>query len=1220
MKKLFLFSLLSIFLFHQAFAQKLDHKLGDILIQLAPETSIDQVSNKLKHFQGRHTAFELTRQISEPLNTWLINIDYTQIHERDFLAYVRKLPAVLNAQFNHLVSLRQTIPNDPNFASQWQWLNLGSSMTTADADVDAELAWDITTGGTTPQGDEIVIAVIDDGTELSHPDLQGNHWVNTGEIPGNGIDDDNNGYTDDYNGWNIDSQDDDVSGGDHGVEVAGMVGAEGNNMIGVCGINWNVKVMTIKFDADGSTEAEILEAYTYPLLMRRLYRQSGGTKGAFVVASNSSWGQDNGDPAQSPLWCAMYDTLGQAGILNCGATTNSNNNVDIAGDLPTTCKSDYLVAVASTDANDVLDGGYGPVNVDLAAPGIEVWTTSRNGNYRPVNGTSFATPVVTGIIGLMYAAPCSNLTQLAKEEPAAAALQIREYLLNSVDVVDPLSALVVTEGRANAFNALQSVLADCGACPTPLALTADSVLDISVSLNWFAGEESQQNTLRWRKIGDPNWTEVNNINAPYLLTGLTACTDYEWQIQSACMSEVSDFSAIATFQTEGCCVPPASHSISEITSTAALAEWPTVFAAQSYNFRIRVPGGSWDLFNTSSNSYPLDNLAPCTLYETQVQTVCDTGLTIFTDIIPFTTLGCGSCIDLSYCLSDNGNTQSEWIERVVFQNLDNTSGNNDGYLFVSSTNAILEAGASYPITLEPGYSGSAFTESFSVWIDYNQDGDFEDGGEQVFEAASVTSAVNGLVSIPIGALGGSTRMRVSMQFNNPPMPCTEIDFGEVEDYCIEITASTGCFAPTVEIRPATPTPAVEVLISNAPDIANIFDLRFRKTGGTNWTMIDGIPGDATSWIIDSSLDLCADYELQIRSICGSASSSWSSSFLFMTQGCGACLDFSYCESRGNSASFEFLQRVQLNTLDNESGSNNGYGDFTGTPMTTNLSAGSSYDLTLTPGYPFDPFDVIFSVWIDYNQDGDFEEAEEKVFESNDVTTEITQSIAIPASAPSGLTRMRIAMRERDPAEVCSVYPFGETEDYCIFIANSQDCLAPQLNISNVTTSSVRLSWMSMNNAASYEGDYRVTGSANWTAFNTTQTNFTISPLDSCEEYEARIRSVCTGESSAFSPSILFNTDCRVSTSSPDIGIDLLEIFPNPFTHALSIQLDLSRTTTLDVRLFSLDGRQLHQQAAQRLPVGKHTLQLEQLEDLSPGIYFLQLLTAQGRLTKKVVKY
>ena len=1220
MKKLFLLPLFFLLFFHQVFAQKLDHKLGDLLIQCAPGVSIEQVSTKLKQFQGRRTALEIQRQVSKPLNTWLVKIDYTQIHERDFLSYVRQLPAILNAQFNHLVSLRPTIPNDPNFASQWQWLNLGSSMTTADADIDAELAWDITTGGRTPQGDEIVVVVLDDGTEISHPDLQDNHWVNSGEIPGNGIDDDNNLYVDDYNGWSIESQDDNINGGDHGVEVAGMVGAKGNNMIGVCGINWNVKIMTVKLDTDGLSEAEILEAYTYPLLMRRLYHQSGGTKGAFVVASNSSWGQDNGDPAQSPLWCAMYDTLGQAGILNCGATTNGNNNVDIVGDLPTTCKSDYLVAVASTDANDVLDGGYGPINVDLAAPGIGVWTTSRSGNYRPVNGTSFATPIVAGIIGLMYSAPCSNLTKLAKEEPAAAALQVRQYLLNSVDVIDPLSGLVATEGRINAFNALQEVLADCGDCPTPLALAVDSILDISVSLNWFAGEESEQNTLRWRKLGEVNWNEIDNINPPYRLSGLAACTDYEWQIQSSCMSEVSDFSSIASFQTEGCCVPPASHSIDLITTATAFAEWPEVFAAQSYNFRIREAGGTWELFNTSFPSYAVNDLIACTDYETQVQTVCDTGVTTFTDIISFTTLGCGSCIDLSYCLADNGNTQSEWIERVILQNIDNTSGNDDGYLFVSSTNAVLEAGASYPITLEPGYSGSAFTESFSVWIDFNQDGDFDDNAEQVFTAANVTSAISDLISVPIGAPGGSTRMRVSMQFNNPPMACSAIDFGEVEDYCIEIVESTGCFAPTAEIRQSTPAPAIDVLISNAPDIASALDIRFRKAGGVNWTMIDGIPADATNWPISDGLDLCSNYELQIRAICGSATSSWSSSYLFVTQGCGACLDFSYCESRGNSSSFEFLQRVRLNTLDNDSGNDTGYGDFTGTPMTTELMAGSSYDLILTPGYPFDPFDVIFSVWIDYNQDGDFEEAEEKVFESGVETTEITQSIAIPASAPSGLTRLRIAMRERDPAEVCSVYPFGETEDYCVFIANSQDCLAPQLSVDAITPFSARLSWGSMSNASSYEGDYRVTGSADWTSFNTTDISFNISPLDSCEEYEARIRAVCTGESSAFSSSILFNTDCRVSTKSTDAGIDALSVFPNPFTHTLSIQLDLSITTDVEIQLFSLEGKRIQELPRQGFATGKHTFQIEQLEHYPPGIYFLRFITEQGQLTKKVVKY
>src|SRR5690606_36199811 len=142
------------------------------------------------------------------------------------------------------------------------------------------------------------------------------------EIPNNGIDDDGNGYVDDFLGWDADAADDDITGGTfgggHGTPVAGIVGAKGNNGIGVTGVNWNVKLMIV---VGGGNEAQAIAAYSYPLSLRKLYNQTGGQRGAFVVSTNASWGIDFTQASTAPLWCAMYDTLGAYGILNAGATT-----------------------------------------------------------------------------------------------------------------------------------------------------------------------------------------------------------------------------------------------------------------------------------------------------------------------------------------------------------------------------------------------------------------------------------------------------------------------------------------------------------------------------------------------------------------------------------------------------------------------------------------------------------------------------------------------------------------------------------------------------------------------------------------------------------------------------------------------------------------------------------------------------------------------------------
>jgi hypothetical protein len=145
----------------------------------------------------------------------------------------------------------------------------------------------------------------------NHSDLTDNLWKNHKEIPGNGIDDDGNGYVDDYEGWNAVSQNGNVySSGSHGLNVAGIIGARGNNEMGVSGMNWDIKIMQIRLSQ--VREDNVLRAYEYALSHRKRYNESGGIEGAFVVATNSSWGIDRGRPEDAPLWCAFYDSLGNA--------------------------------------------------------------------------------------------------------------------------------------------------------------------------------------------------------------------------------------------------------------------------------------------------------------------------------------------------------------------------------------------------------------------------------------------------------------------------------------------------------------------------------------------------------------------------------------------------------------------------------------------------------------------------------------------------------------------------------------------------------------------------------------------------------------------------------------------------------------------------------------------------------------------------------------------
>ena len=387
------------------------------------------------------------RELSKRLNIWLFEITDNKEARTEKMHLLSRNNDVRVIQNNHTnIMLREAVPDDPYYSLQW-----------APAIMSLPQAWEeFTTGGVTATGDTIVVAVIDGGADWTHEDL--NCWVNTNEIPNNMIDDDDNGYIDDYHGWNAYNHNGYVGSSNHGTHVSGIIGALGNNGKGVCGVNWNVRVMSIC--GSSGNESIVVEAYSYALEMRARYNETNGEEGAFIVATNSSFGVDYGNPDDYPIWCSMYDEMGNVGILSCGAGPNLNVNVDVVGDVPSTCPGDYLIGITNTTSADVKNNGagYGINNIDIGAPGTTIYSTTPNNNYSNMTGTSMATPQVSGTIALMYAALPEEMMQACKSDPANFCLSMRQSLFDGADNLPSLDGLVASGRRLNAYGAIENAL------------------------------------------------------------------------------------------------------------------------------------------------------------------------------------------------------------------------------------------------------------------------------------------------------------------------------------------------------------------------------------------------------------------------------------------------------------------------------------------------------------------------------------------------------------------------------------------------------------------------------------------------------------------------------------------------------------------------------------------------------------------------------------------
>ena len=387
---------------------------------------------------------------------------------------LRAEPSVLLARENQWLDTR-SIPNDPHYGEQWN-LDL----------IQLPAVWDITTGGTTADGDVIVAAIVDTGFNIEHEDLEENVWQHPFEIPDNGEDDDNNGYIDDVNGWNFANNSAKHARSSHGHRVTAILGARGDNGTGIAGVNWQVRLLPLTI----SNEAHAIEAFEYLIAMRKRYNETQGSEGAFIVVNNNSWGFAQRFCEEDMIWRNLHDRMGQVGILTAGATTNDDTNVDLSGDIPSTCDSDYLITMLNSNAADQKHSrtGYSSTSIDLAAPGENSASLGLQSDFQRFTGTSAAAPHVAGTIALLYSLPCPGLAKDALRQPAETALRIKKAILDGVDPIASMEQYTVTGGRLNALRATEALQASCGNQPADFGITRlfPNPADASVTLVFTA--------------------------------------------------------------------------------------------------------------------------------------------------------------------------------------------------------------------------------------------------------------------------------------------------------------------------------------------------------------------------------------------------------------------------------------------------------------------------------------------------------------------------------------------------------------------------------------------------------------------------------------------------------------------------------------------------------------------------------------------------------------
>ncbi len=506
------------------------------------------------------------------------------------------------------------------------------------------------------------------------------------------------------------------------------------------------------------------------------------------------------------------------------------------------------------------------------------------------------------------------------------------------------------------------------------------------------------------------------------------------------------------------CNAPTGLSTNSITATSANFNWTAAANAVSYNIQYRIVGTStWSTGTATNSPYNAINLAPSSNYEWQIQTVCSSGSSSFTNSATFNTPAppCSTPGNLSTsAIGDNGATfnwdpVSGAVSYNVQYRLVGTSFWQPGTASVNSYSVTgLTAGSNYEWQVQTVCSAN--NSAFSASSPFSTTGTAPCNAptnmsttnitttSAVFHWTGATGAVSYNVQYRINGTGSWTPgTTTATTYSATNLTSSSNYEWQVQTVC---SASPSSFTASTPFTTATPPCNVPSGLSSSGVTVNgavvswtstgavSYNLQVKVTTAATWSLVSGLT--ATTYTL-TNLAACTGYSYEVQGVCSvSNSSAYSSASTFSTTGCS----ITYCTSKGTSTTYEYINKVTLGTINNTSGDNKGYADFTS--FSTNLTGGSSYTIGLSPGFHGSSYREYSIVYIDYNHNGVFTDAGEKVASGNSTST-LNLKFTVPKTALNGATRMRVQMEYGTaPTSSCATFTYGEVEDYTVNITGN----------------------------------------------------------------------------------------------------------------------------------------------------------------------------------------